>query len=232
MRVLFFVFALVSALAAPATAQLPAPPPPAAPAPSPAIERDWRQVVSQTRVGAFVVGNPAAPIKLAEYLSYTCPHCAAFERAARPVLFNEWVRRGVVRVEYRNAVRDPVDLAAAMLARCAGTTGFFGASEAIFRDQAAIMQRAAGLAGQNVGGNFKAMAERTGLITLMRRRGMSQARIDQCFATDTDRDRLLAMANAAFQRISGTPSFEINDRAIDGHDWASVETALRAAGAR
>ena len=36
--------------------------------------------------GAFVMGKPAAPAKLVEYLSYTCGHCAHFtgEASAAP----------------------------------------------------------------------------------------------------------------------------------------------------
>src|SRR3546814_9167637 len=47
----------------------------AAPAPQ---AGDWTRTVTQTAAGSFVMGNPAAPVKLIEYLSYTCPHCAAF----------------------------------------------------------------------------------------------------------------------------------------------------------
>ncbi|MCB8828310.1 DsbA family protein, partial [Escherichia coli] len=41
---------------------------------------DWTRHVTQTAKGAFVLGNPAAPIKLVEYGSYTCSHCAAFSK--------------------------------------------------------------------------------------------------------------------------------------------------------
>src|SRR3546814_5936191 len=43
----------------------------AAPAPQ---AGDWTRTVTQTAAGSFVMGNPAAPVKLIEYLSYTCPH--------------------------------------------------------------------------------------------------------------------------------------------------------------
>src|SRR3546814_19557489 len=81
------------------------------------------------------MGNPAAPVKLIEYLSYTCPHCAAFSAESAAVLRGRMVKSGKVSLELRNAVRDKLDLAAAALARCAGTQGFFAAYDALFARQ-------------------------------------------------------------------------------------------------
>ena len=38
---------------------------------------DWTQTVAATERG-FRMGNPNAPVKLVEYASITCPHCAEF----------------------------------------------------------------------------------------------------------------------------------------------------------
>src|SRR3546814_3861690 len=86
----------------------------AAPAPQ---AGDWTRTVTQTAAGSFVMGNPAAPVKLIEYLSYTCPHCAAFSAESAAVLRGRMVKSGKVSLELRNAVRDKLDLAAAALAR-------------------------------------------------------------------------------------------------------------------
>ena len=49
----------------------------------------WSQSVSTSPIGAFVVGNPAAKVRLVEYFSYTCHICADFAKAGtlplRPV---------------------------------------------------------------------------------------------------------------------------------------------------
>src|SRR3546814_11296312 len=93
------------------------------------------------------MGNPAAPVKLIEYLSYTCPHCAAFSAESAAVLRGRMVKSGKVSLELRNAVRDKLDLAAAALARCAGTQGFFAASDALFARQPDWSPRGAPLLG-------------------------------------------------------------------------------------
>lgn len=194
--------------------------------------RDWRTNVVRSPAGAYQIGNPNAPVKVAEYLSYTCSHCAEFAKESKAVLYDQWVRDGKVRLEIRNAVRDPIDLSAAMLARCAAPSRFYAMSDAIFTDQPKIFERARALNGQNLGNDFKAIAERTGISDIARAHGMTNAQIDACFAGIADRDRLLVMANASFQRIQGTPSFEINGELKDAHHWAQLEPLLRAAGVR
>ena len=53
--------------AAPAAAQAPA-----------VANVDWSQRVATTPEGGFRMGNPDAPVKLVEFLSLTCSHCATF----------------------------------------------------------------------------------------------------------------------------------------------------------
>ena len=49
---------------------------------APPAGKAWTDVVKATPEGGMVMGNPAAPIKLVEYGSLSCPHCAKFAAAA------------------------------------------------------------------------------------------------------------------------------------------------------
>src|SRR5882757_363501 len=100
-----------------------------------AAPRDWNSVVTRTASGSYVIGNPRAKVRLVEYLSYTCPHCAEFLAESAPVLRGQMVRSGSTSIELRTATRDPLDLAAALLARCAGPAGLVGATDAMFAQQ-------------------------------------------------------------------------------------------------
>ena len=102
----------------------------AAPAPS-----KWLSTVSVTNKGAHVLGNPAAPNKVVEYLSYTCSHCADFELNEAPAFKAQSVATGKASYEVRNMVLNSVDLTAAMLARCGGKGKFFGNQRHLFATQ-------------------------------------------------------------------------------------------------
>ena len=52
---------------------------------------DWTQMVSETPQGGFVMGNPNAPVKLIEFGSLTCPHCAEFSEQGAPVIVSKYV---------------------------------------------------------------------------------------------------------------------------------------------
>lgn len=96
---------------------------------------DWTKKVTQTPAGAFVLGNPAAKTHLVEYVSYTCPHCAHFTNESNAALRGKYIATGGTAVEIRHAVRDPLDLAATLIARCAGPAHFFATHEKLFATQ-------------------------------------------------------------------------------------------------
>jgi protein-disulfide isomerase len=76
--------------------------------------------------------QPAAPLKLVEYASFTCSHCAQFAEEGFPALLRDHVRSGRLSFEFRNFVRDPYDMAAALVARCASPANFFPLTHRIF----------------------------------------------------------------------------------------------------
>lgn len=196
-------------------------------------QRDWRTVVTPAPSGAWVIGNPAAKVKLVEYLSYTCSHCADFVAESKPVLMDRYVRSGSVSVELRHAIRDGLDLSAAMLARCAGPRAFPAVHAAIFADQRAMLEKGAAVtppANADRDRMLRAIADGSGLSALVRPR-LSKP-VEACLADTSERDRLIAGTRAAFARIQGTPAFELNGQLVQGIGWAELDTRLRAAGAR
>jgi protein-disulfide isomerase len=48
-----------------------------------------------------VLGDPKAPVTLAEYIDLQCPYCAEFESTVLPKLLRQYVRPGDVRIEQR-----------------------------------------------------------------------------------------------------------------------------------
>lgn len=201
---------------------------------------NWVASVRVQPNGAIVMGKPAAPVRLVEYLSYTCSHCAQFVGEASGPLKASYVAKGLATVEVRNAVRDRYDFTAALLARCGGPAKFFGNNELIFASQATWLGKASAFETANaerigtlpMNESLKAIAKGVGLDLLMRKRGLSQAQIDSCLADANAQKQIAAMANEAWsiRKINGTPSFLINGNAFAGPgSWAAVEAGLRAA---
>lgn len=202
--------------------------------------KNWAQTVTTTPMGTYVVGNPAAKAKLVEYLSYTCQHCAHFVGEASVPLKRDYVAKGQTSIEVRHALRDPLDLAAALLARCDGPTRFTGHSEAIFAAQNAWMTKgaefgkanAARLKGLPQEQALAELARGSGLTAIVQGRGMAPAKANACLASKPATTQLVAMTDEAWgkRKITGTPAFLINGTlAQQTADWAGLKPQLDAA---
>ena len=207
---------------------------PAKPAAKPAAA--WSAKVTVSPIGAHIVGNPAAKVRLVEYFSYTCSHCGHFAVVAAAPLKAQYIDKGLVSVEYRNLIRDPIDLTAALLARCGTAKAFPGDHQAIFAAQSswlAGIEKAteAQQTRWSEGGideRMRRIADDTGLGALMQRRGYTAAQIDACLSSDVARAEVIGMTNIGFNtdKVRGTPSFFINGADTGVHDWPSLKTRL------
>jgi protein-disulfide isomerase len=197
---------------------------------------DWTGHVTVSPTGSHVLGNPAAKVKLAEYVSYTCPHCAHFNEASEGPLKVAYVAEGKVSVEVRHLVRDPIDLAAALLANCGDQSGFFARHDALMRSQeqwldkvfkASPAQRQAWSTGP-VPQRLRGIAATAGFYELMARYEYSRPAVDRCLADEAMTQRLMGQTKAAIaDGVQGTPSFAINGKLEDSvHDWDGLRALL------
>lgn len=201
-----------------------------------AVQRDWTQTVTVTAEGGYRMGNPAAPVKLVEYLSLTCPHCAEFSRDGAPRLIQNYVRTGRVSLEYRNFVLNELDLTASMLARCATPQNYFALNHAILASQQQWVSRLNEISPaqrQELGGlpqlqQIRRVSTLVGLDAIAARHGVPAARAQTCLSSQAGLDRLVAMVRAGSAAgVQGTPTFAINGRIVPANDWASLEPLLR-----
>lgn len=196
---------------------------------------DWTKTVTRTPVGSYVMGNPAAKVRLVEYMSYTCPHCAEFTAEATAPMMRDYIASGTVAFELRNAVRDPLDLAAALATRCGPAARLLGNHEAIFAAQPQLFEGAArfdpAATVKDPVAGLKALSRASGLTALMAKRGVPAAALDACYASKIAQAPVLAMTNEAWRvrKIKGTPAFFVNGTAVEAHNWSDVEALLRTA---
>lgn len=198
--------------------------------------RDWTKAVAATPEGGYRIGNPAAAVKLVEYGSLTCDHCAHFDAEATKPLLDRYVKGGRVSYEFRNFVRDPADLTAALLTRCAGTSGFFPLTHRYFASQAQWMGKIqAGREAINALPPPQRLARAAalgGLDTMAAQSGVTAAKAKTCLADRAAADKLAEIRKMAVERdkLEGTPTFLINGKKAAAHDWATLEPLLKAAG--
>lgn len=194
----------------------------------------WVSTVALSKIGGHVQGNPAAPTKLVEYVSYTCSHCAQFVAQASEPLRTRYIGGGQTSVEVRNAIRDRYDLSAALLARCGGPRRFFGNHEALFANQDAWMER---LMAYDKDGAVKPtdqiaalreIGRKTGLYALMNKRGFADKQLDACIGDPVAMKQVMAMTDEAWKtvQIKGTPAFTVNGTLVNGSDWMRLQAAL------
>lgn len=211
------LFAVAPALAAPAK-------------PDPAV------TVVATAEGGHLVGRPGAPLKLVEYLSYTCPHCARFEVEAGDTIALTLVRSGKGSIEYRPLMRNIIDVAATLLATCGAPAKFPGNHAALLRGQAKWLLPPSEAQQQrwktgDFAARMRAIAADMYLYPLFEARGYSRVELDQCLANEKLANTIAAENRKAMAefKLQGTPSFLINGALQEGHDWASLRPALMAA---
>ena len=201
---------------------------------------DWSQMVTQTPEGGYLMGNPNADVKLIEFASMTCPHCATFAETGFDPLVNDYVKTGRVAFEFRNFVRDPLDITMALLARCGEPGRFFPMTEAMFENQEQFFQavqsapaeQQQALAQQPPAQQFAGYARLAGLQQWAAQRGLPSARQQQCLTNQAEIDRLVQTSSDAVAQYSipGTPAFAINgELAENATTWETLEPAIREA---
>jgi protein-disulfide isomerase len=176
-------------------------------------------------------------VKLVEYISYTCPHCAHFEAQSTAPLWQKYLPTGAVSVEVRHLVRDPVDLVAAALANCGAPAKFLGNHAMFLEQQARWIQTItksddaqhkrweAGPLPQRM----KTIATDFGFYPMMQTRGYTRAQVDACLGDEAMLKRLASMTQEAEKLgIHGTPGLMLDGAPLAGtYDWETLEPQIQ-----
>ena len=205
--------------------------------------KTWSKTVVATEEGGFRMGNPDAPLKLVEYASFTCVHCASFKKEAFAEL-TEMVDSGRVSFEFRSFLLGPQDIAPTVIARCAGGADrFFPLMNAWYDDWDANMAKImevtkdeAKLAQLQTMTPDKAGAElgrMGGVVDFFAARGVSADQANTCMASKPELEKLNAIVELGTKEgVTGTPSFFLNGKKVDFSGWVPLKNQLRDAGVR
>lgn len=202
---------------------------PATAAPTSKQARDWTRTVSQTPDGGYRMGNPQAPVRVVEYGSISCPHCAAFSAEASQNI-RARVRTGRVSWEYRPFMIFPSDPGIFMALGCGGAAGYFDRLEQLYAGQprwlAALQANVAQFQGLPLAEMVPATVRAAGLVPYFNRSGLSPQRLNACLSDRAAVTRL-ATNQQRFPNITGTPAFFVNGQQVNVNNWAGLESYLR-----
>lgn len=166
-------------------------------------------------LGDMSLGDKNAPIKVYEYASLTCSHCAEFNKDTFPTFKKEYIDTGKVYYTLRDFPFDPIATAAYMLAHCAGPERYFGFVDVLFSTQAqwAFVE-----------------TPMEALKGIARQGGFSEEKFDACMKDEKIFDHVKATAQRGAQQfgVRSTPTFFVNGEKVEGAvPYAEFEPILK-----
>jgi len=157
------------------------------------------------------MGDPNAKVKVVEFASASCSHCAAFNNDVFPAFKAKYIDTGKVHYTLKEFLTPPIEVAAAgfLTARCAGKDKYFSVLDAVYHAQAEI---------------FQTGDPRGVLLRIAQSAGMTEKQFDACITDENALKALNARVEKAekVDKITGTPTFLVN-----GKEVASGEVTLQ-----
>lgn len=174
---------------------------------------DTAKLMEPGALPEMAIGEANAPVTIVEYMSMTCPHCAAFHNNTFEAIKTKYVDSGKVRFVLREFPFDPRAAAAFMLARCAPEGQYFPMISMLFKQQ---QQWAAAPNGRDA------------LLQMSKLAGFTQESFESCLTNQ----KLLDDVNAVMQKgakdfgVQSTPTFFVNGEHYSGNMSVDVMSAL------
>jgi protein-disulfide isomerase len=156
------------------------------------------------RMAEHGLGKPNAPVRIDEYYSLDCPHCAAFVTETLPDLTKNYIDTGKVYLVLHDFPLHEMALRATMLARCAPPDRFFPMVETLFSVQRGWLL-------ETEGASMDALKQQAKFA------GLTGEQIDTCLNDRGLEDAILANRLDAEKtlQIEATPTFIFNQKPAD-----------------
>ena len=160
------------------------------------------ELVKPGPLGDHIQGNEKAPVTIVEYASLTCPHCAHFHETVYPVV-KKYIESGKVRFIFREFPRDPVDIGAFMLARCAPADKYFAMVDVLFDQQ------------KNWAFTKDAAKQ---LLMIAKQAGFTEESFDKCLSDKDLATKLRDVGKRGYEefKVDSTPTVFINGQVYKG----------------
>ena len=151
----------------------------------------------------MTLGKADAPVKIVEYASVTCSHCAAFNNEVFPQLKAKYIDTGKVHYTFKEFLTPPMPVAAAgfLTARCAGKDKYFSVVDALFHSQEEM---------------YRTGDARGTLLKVAQSAGMTEDQFNKCVSDEKAASALNARVEKAIKDagINSTPTFFFNGKKV------------------
>jgi len=201
----------------------------------------WSDKVVATPEGGVRMGNPDAPIKLVEYGSLSCPHCAKLAQEGFTKLTGDYVESGRMSYEFRSYVIHPQDVPLTLLARCIPVEQFFPMVEQIYANFDALSQPLEDKAVQDKANaalqgppedRMTGLADALNYTQFFAQRGLPLDKARACLTDGAAAKTISDNTQKWFsQDINQTPTLFLNGTKLDVAEWGPLDKVLKDAGA-
>ena len=151
----------------------------------------------------MTMGDPNAKVKMVEYASVTCVHCAKFNSDVFHEFKKKYIDTGKVHYTFKEFLTPPAEVAAAgfLTARCAGKDKYFNVVDALFHAQEEMF----------TSGDMRGVLLRTAQSA-----GMTEEKFNACITDEAALKALNERVEKAVKtdKITSTPTFIINGKKI------------------
>ncbi len=169
---------------------------------------------SSENLNDMSLGSPEAPYELIEYASATCPACAALHSETWETV-KTLTDDGKLHYIFREFPRNEIDVAAFVLARCAGNTRYFAVLDDLFKNQTGILNAT------------RNGSVRSALQTLAARHGVDGTQFETCLRDETlQADVTKASEAGRAAGVNATPTLFLNNRLLSGAEGRTAESLL------
>lgn len=178
---------------------------------------DMEEALKPGPLKEMALGDPNAPVKIIEYMSMTCPHCAHFHENTFEAIKTKYVDTGKVYFVLREFPfpQDTASLAAFMLARCTTEDKFFPFVSTLLKQQRTWAAPADG-------------DVRGAMLQMSKLAGFTQETFDACLTNAQLAGDVSAVRDRGAQEfgVQSTPTFLINGKAYSGDMSVDSMSAL------
>jgi len=169
-----------------------------------ASDDTWEQLVRREADDPMAMGEVDAPVVMLSYSEFQCPFCGKFARDTEPILIEQYVEDGTLRIEWRDfPYLGPESTTAAQGGRAAAAQDSFWAfHDEMYADQ--LPPNSGDLDEDYLAG----IAEKLGLDVQQFRADMTSKATEQAIAKDFSEGQAIG--------VTGTPAFVINGVPVIG----------------